>query len=514
MKKQRVLILAAILAMSGLLMAAGSLMAKVKDEVRVALMYEPSTLNMLEIKTGIELPVIMVMHEALLVADPVTGERTLENSLSESMEILPDNKSIRIRLRKGAMFHTGDPVTAVDVKFTFEQAVNPKNANLMAAALDEIEEIEVLDDYNLIIHLYEPYAAWRELLWLGICSKKYYERVGRETFRKHPVGSGPFKFKERKSGEYVLMEAFTEHPVWKTEFKYLKFMVVPDDVTRLALLETGELDLVSDILPHHVKRLKRNAHVVVKREASVPSLYGLAVKPDNYPVFKDPNVGLAMRYGVNRQEIVDRVFLGEGYPLYSYASKSELGYDPDLSFAYDPDKARQYLKKSIYKPGDPLLLTYTSAVPNARMIAAMLQRYLGQIGMTIKLQQLEAGVQATYTRNRDPREGHMTLYSWGGGRDPSTRLLLSVTSDSPYTSYSNRPRQKELDTLVKKQAREMDPVKRLELLKRVHAIMTEDAAGIILCGANMIYAHSDQIEYNWTPNESFTFNLHRVKIVK
>jgi len=294
----------------------------------------------------------------------------------------------------------------------------------------------------------------------------------------------------------------------------LRLMVVLDEVTRLAMLETGELDLVSDILPHHLKRLKRNKHVVVKREATYPSLYGLSVKPDNYPIFKDPNVGKAMRYGVNRQEIVDRVFLGEGYPLFSYAAKSELGYDPNLFFAYDLEKARRFLKKSAYRRGDPMILTYTSLVPNARMISAMVQRYLGQVGITIKLQQLEAGVQATYTRNRDRREGHMTLYSWGGGRDPSTRLMLSIPSDAPYTSYSNRPKQKEVDKLVKSQAREMDQGKRLKLLQKLHGIMTEDAAGTILLGSNQIYAHSDRIEYRWAPMDAFTFNLHRIKMVR
>ncbi len=93
------------------------------DEVRVALIYEP----------------------------------TLKSSLSESMEIQSDNKSIKIRLRKNVVFHTGDPVTAHDVKFTYEQEVNPRNANMISGPVDEIEEIEVIDNHALIIHFYESY---------------------------------------------------------------------------------------------------------------------------------------------------------------------------------------------------------------------------------------------------------------------------------------------------------------------------------------------------------------------
>ena len=514
MKNRIAIFMTAMVALAGLVITAGSLLATPQDEVRVALMYEPSTVNILEMKTGIDLPVILHLHEALIGTNPESGERWLTNSLSESIEVLPNNKSIKFRIRKNAIFHTGDPVTAHDVQFTYEQVAHPKNANLMAGAVDEIEEFEIIDDHNFIMHLYEPYAGWEELLWIGIASKKYFEKVGRKKFRKHPIGSGPFKFVERKSGEYVTLERFDRHPFWRTEFKTLKFLVVPDEVARLAMLETGELDLVSDILPHNVGRLQQNRQVVVRTESRVPSLYGISVKPDNYPIFKDPNVGFAMRYGINRQEIIDRVFLGEGYILNNYASKSELGYDKDIRYEYSLERARQYLKKSVYKPGDPVILSYTSAVPNARMIATMVQRYLIQVGFTIKLQQLEAGVQATYARERDPREGHMTLYAWGGGRDPSLRLLLSIRSDSIYSAWQNRPSRKELDALVDAQAKEMNKTKRRKLLQQLHQLLADEPGGVVLFGSNMIYAHSKRIDYRWLPKTSYTFNLHRIKMAK
>jgi len=511
MKKGTLLFLTAVMLY---MIIPGSLLAYPKDEVRVALAYEPQTVNMTEMKTGIDIPVVTSMHESLMAVDPISGERTIRDSLSESLEILPDNKSIKIRLRKNARFHTGDPLTAHDVKFTYEQVTNPKNANMMAGVMDEIEEIEVLDDYNLIVHLYEPFAPWRELFWIGICSKKYYDKVGPETFRKHPVGSGPFKFVKRRSGEYIELEAWPQHPTYKVDFKTLRFMIVPDEVTRLAMLETGELDLVSDILPHQLIRLKKNKHVVIKRESRVPSLYGLASKPDNFPVLKDGNVTLAMSHAINRQEIVDRVFLGEGYPLYLYASKSELGFNTDTAYDYNPEKARKLLKESSYKPGDPIILSYTSAVPNAQMISAMVQRYLNAVGFTIKLQQLEAGVQATYNRKLDPREGHMTLYSWGGGMDPNTRLQMSIKSGSPYSSWRSRPKQKELDILIEAQSREMDQDKRLVILKKIHKLLGEPSGGPVLLGTNMIYAHSSRIDYNWQPHGAFPYAMHRIKMKK
>ena len=491
-----------------------------KDTVKVGLHWDPTTMNILELKTGIELPPILHMHQALQSTDPVTGERTFENSLTESAEVMENGKDIKFKLKKGNFFHTGDPLTAHDVKFTYEQCANPNNANLMAGPLDEIEEIEVLDDHNLIFRFYEPYAAWRELLWIGICSKKYFEKVGMEGFRKHPVGSGAFRFVSRKIGESVTLEA-NEDFRWKengverkVDFKTLKFITVPDEITRIAMLETGELDLISDILPHNAKRLERNKQVKVKRATTAPSLFAISSKPDNYPIFKDTSFAEAFFYAINRQEIVDKIFLGEGYPMYMFASKSELGYDPKITYDFDPERARKLVQESSYKPGTPIILTYTSAVPNGALVAAAIQRYMKNVGVTIKLQQLEAGVQATYARTRNPKEGHLTIYAWPGGRDPSTRLILTLPSGSIYCAWATRKNKDKLNKLVLEQARETDKDKRLALLNEIHQILREEPGGAILFGLNQIYAMSDRIEYSWLPREAYLFYLNRIKVVK
>ena len=372
------------------------------------------------------------------------------------------------------------------------------------------------------------------MLWIGIGSKKYYEKVGKEKFAKHPVGSGAFRFVERKIGESITLKADPNFrwqervpyvdPVTKEEktkvverkvdFGTLKFLIVPDDVTRMAMLETGELDLISDILPHHVKRLERNKQIIIKRESTAPSMFALATRPDNYPLLKDNTFAEAFYYAINRQEIVDKIFLGEGYPMYMYASRSELGYNPDVVYEFDPDRSRQLVQNSSYKPGTPITLTYTSAIPNAALVAATIQNYMKDVGVTIKLQQLEAGLQATYSRTRDPREGHLVLYSWPGGRDPSTRLLLTLPSNSPYNAWKTRKKQKLIDKLVYDQARELNQEKRLAILNQIHVLLRDEPGGAILFGLNQIYAMQDRIEYSWLPMEANVYYLHRLKVVK
>lgn len=491
-----------------------------KRTVKVGLSSDVHTVNMLEFKIGIDLPVILSMHESLMFTHPTTGKR-LNTGLAKSVRVI-NGKDLKIKLYNFTKFHTGDPVTAHDVKFTYDQCANPLNRNIMGGRLTDIKEIEVLDDHTLIFRYFEPDAAWREIMWIGICSKKYYERVGREKFRTHPVGSGTLKFVGRDIGRSITLEIVKNHHGKKYGFKWfrepeierVRYVVVIDDVARIAMLETGELDIVSDILPHHLKRLRQNKHVRIKR-TSPASYFGLSFKPDNFPILKDLRLQYAINYAINRQEIIDKIFMGYGYPIHMFASKTELGYDPKLrTYRYNPAKARALVKQSSYKTGTPIILTYTSVLPNAALVAQAIQKYLEDVGIACELQQLEAGIQATYSRNRDKREGHMTLYRWDGGRDPSTRLVLTMPSDSIYNAWKTRKQSKKLTMLVKAQAREMNRRRRMALLSKIHQILQKEPGGSSLFGLQMIYAMRDHIDYDWLPGEAFAYWVSRTRVVK
>ncbi len=495
---------------------AGTVGAASKKTVNVALAIDPTSLNILEFKHTAELTPVLHMHSSLLGMDIETGDYslTMKSSLAQSIKVMENGKDLKIVLKKEFRFHTGEPVTANDVLFTYEQCADPENANIMAGPLDEIEEMETLDDYTLILRFYEPYAAWKDLMWIGIASEKHFEQAGRKKFRNHPVGSGPFRFVERKIGEHIVLEANREH-IDAPKFDRLKFWIVPDVLTRISLLEAGEVDLISRVLPHDAVRLRRNKNITVKSESRVPSFYAFSGKQENYPITKDRKLGLALNMAVNRQEIVDKIFLGEGYPLYMFANRIELGYDPEYKIEYNLEKARELLKQSSYKPGTPMVMSYApGVVPNAALIASVIQKYLKELGVTLVLQQLEDGVKATYARNKDPREGHFTLFNMDGTRDPSLRMRISLLSDAPFGSYSSRPRQKELDELIYAQGREMNERKRKAILKKVHGILREDASAVYMFGLNMIYAMNKRIEYTWVPKNAYLNNLHRIKIIK
>jgi peptide/nickel transport system substrate-binding protein len=347
----------------------------------------------------------------------------------------------------------------------------------------------------------------------GICSKKYYERVSAREFHVKPVGSGPFRLVKTIKGEKYVLEAVKKHHDIKVDYKTLELISVPDETTRLAMLETGEIDLAYNILPHQLGSIDKNPHIKIKRTDQYPSLIGVVTNIPQFPMMEDKKLRMAMQIGVNREEIVKQVLMGEGYPLYHDASKIEMGYDPNFKFEFNPGKARKLVKESNYKPGTPLIMAYNQIVPMAGTISEIFQRYMEEIGVTIKLQKLEPGVMRTYYMNKDKRLGHMFIYSFAPGVDPHFRLMLSIVSTSPYNPFPNRPDQDKIDALCFAQPREVDPKKRLVILKNIQTLLNRDLVGIKLFGINMIYAMRDHIDYTWVPKASILTGIYNIKIV-
>ena len=482
-----------------------------EDTVKVGLIADPETINPIEWRSQNDLAIIMSTHEALLWG--VNSKTKMRNlGLAESVNVLPSKKDVVVKLRKGPKFHTGDPVTAHDVKFTVEEIQNPENANALIGFFDEIESVEVVDNQTVIFHFFQPYASWQEVMWIGICSKKQYEKIGKEEFRKAPAGSGPYHVVNRTIGESITLEAMTNHIDSKPDFKIVKTIVVPDPVTRAAMLESKELDFIYNVQPHQVAKLKSRDFITVKKVVT-PSMYYLSIKPSIFPVLNDLKVRQAINHGINRQEIIDKVYLGEGFPIYGWVNPNELGYNPTYKVEYNMQKAKKLLRESSYT-GEPVIIAYSSVMPNASQTAEVVQKYLQDVGFATKLWQLEYGTYLTYCRTRDKRAGHMALSQFAIDYDPSIRFMMSMMSGSQYGYYKDGPRQKEMDRLILAQASETNSQKRLALLKQIHDINDADPAQIALLGLNQIYAMNKRVDYNWESWTGYFRGLQNIKRAK
>src|SRR5437870_2720678 len=189
--------------------------------------------------------VLYALHDALV--KPMPGQ-ALASSLAESWSAGEDALSYEFVLRQGAKFHNGDPVTAEDVKFSFERYRGAANKLLK----ERVAAIETPDSRHVRFRLKEP---WPDFLtyYVGatgagwIVPKKYVEQVGEEGYKKAPIGAGPYKFVSFTPGVELVLEAFEGYWRKVPSVKRLVVKVMPDDATRSAALKRGEMDIAYSI---------------------------------------------------------------------------------------------------------------------------------------------------------------------------------------------------------------------------------------------------------------------------
>ena len=218
-------------------------------------------------------------------------------------------------LRKGVRFQNGDPLTAEDVKFSFDR-YRGASAGLLKA---KVAAVEIVDPLRVRFRLKQPWpdfmtfygtpatgAAW-------IVPKKYVEKVGDEGFKKAPVGAGPTSSSPFKPGVELVLEAYDGYWRKKPAIKTLIFKVVPDDATRLAALKRGEVDVAYGLSGAIAEEVKRTPGLALKA-AKIPVTNWLvfADQTDPKSPWHDRRVRLAANLAINREAINTAGYLGLG----------------------------------------------------------------------------------------------------------------------------------------------------------------------------------------------------------
>src|SRR2546427_11662981 len=206
--------------------------------------------------------ILYALHDAMV--KPMPGNQVAPG-LAESWSVSPDGLVYEFVLRKGVRFHNGDPVTAEDVKFSFERYRGSANKTIK----DRVSVVETLDGGRVRFRLRQPwpdfmtfYANATGSAW--IVPKKYIETVGDEGFKKAPLGAGPYKFVSFSPGVELVLEAFDGYWRKTPNVKRFVFKVVGDEATRLAALKRGEIDIVYSIRGELAEELQRSPGLVLE----------------------------------------------------------------------------------------------------------------------------------------------------------------------------------------------------------------------------------------------------------
>jgi peptide/nickel transport system substrate-binding protein len=244
------------------------------------------------------------LHDALV--KPMPGEN-FAPSLAESFEISPDNKSATFKLRRNIKFHDGSPVTPEDVKFTFEQYRGASAAVLKA----KTNRVELPDERTIRFVFNEPFLDFLVLYgtpasgagW--IVPKAYYEKVGADRFKNAPIGAGPYRFVKQTAGSEIEFEAFPEYWRKTPSVRTIVARGISEPATRLALLKTGEIDVMYQVPGDLLSAVKQDSNLRMTAPLGGACwLEPMALDRPDHPL-KDIRVRQAVSLAIDRQAIND-----------------------------------------------------------------------------------------------------------------------------------------------------------------------------------------------------------------
>jgi peptide/nickel transport system substrate-binding protein len=376
------------------------------------------------------------IHETLFQVD---HDMKIVPLLAEKVD-QPDDKTYVISLRKGVKFHNGEELTSDDVKFSYARVMDPATKSPRAAnltdAVESAEKIEAPDKYTVKITLKSPFAPFMERMTYGalsILNKKATEAAGADYAHK-PVGTGPFKYVEWKTGEYAKVVRNDEYWGDKAKLDQVTFRPIPDPNTRMAELDSGGVDYLMQIPSEEIDRYKQDSKFNVQIVDAINIFY-LAHNTQKAPL-TDANLRRAINYAINKQEIVDTIYAGIGTVAISPLNPSNWAFNKDVEpYAYDPTKAKELLKQVSGYNGEPIEIAFNQAteVPKvAERIQAQIQENLG-IKLTLK--PMEWGAFLTYIRGGQDHQ--MFLLGWTGNVDPDG-ILFPLFHSKNFGAAGNR----------------------------------------------------------------------------
>lgn len=343
----------------------------------VAVSKEPASLIPYESNDTGTSPITHQYCEPLLTVDT---NMELQPCLAESWEQV-DDTHYRFHLREGVTFHDGSPSTAEDVLFSLEQwAASPAASELLGPV--DLAGTTIEDDYTITIALSEPYPAFLKICSLdlmGIVSKSAME-ADPEGYASHPIGTGPFKFVEWVTGDYIMMEANDDW--WGGDIAFDKLMLryIPEATTRSVEVESGGVDIASiDISA--VPTIAENPDLTLVNEPILNTSYvsfNCSVEP-----FDNVKVRQAISLAIDCDAIVEAIYGDYAETAKSFISPVMWGYyEADSEYmGYDPERAKELLAEAGYPDG----FSCTMISNGQQSMAEMIQANLAAVGINVEL---------------------------------------------------------------------------------------------------------------------------------
>ena len=357
------------------------------------------------------------IYETLILQ---TDDLELVPALATSWEKI-DELTFEFKLRPNVKFHNGEVLTARDVAFTLDRALDSAFISHIVGPIDRAS-ITVVDDLTIRFSTTQPFAPMLTHLAhpaMAILNEKAVLEAG-EDYGTQPVGTGPFKFASWDFDEKVTLVRFDDYHGENALMREVVFRIIPDNTVRTIELETGGADIIYDIQPTDISRVDGNPDLTLVRDANLSVTY-IGFNVDKAP-FNDVRVRQAINLAIDMEAVVNTVYRGVGSPAKGPLGPNVWGSNQELEgWDRDVERARALLAEAGFADGFSTTI-WTNDNLQRVQIAEIVQSQLADVGITVTIEELEWGryLQATAAGEHD-----MFILGW-----------TTVTADADYGLFA------------------------------------------------------------------------------
>ncbi|MCE0493706.1 ABC transporter substrate-binding protein [Vibrio salinus] len=487
------------------LMAAGLSFAVNAADITVAYDADPVSLDPQEQLSGATLQLSHMVFDPLV---RYTQDLKFQPRLAKKWERI-DDRTVRFELRKGVKFHSGNPMTADDVVWTFKRL---KDSPDFKAIFEPYEKMVKVDDYTVDLVSKGPYPlVLQTATYIFPMDSKFYSGKTKEGKEKdeiikhgnsfastHESGTGPFIVQYREQGVKVEFKRFADY--WDKDSKgnvdNLTLVPIKEDATRVAALLSGDVDMIAPVAPNDLKRVKNAPNVDL---ITLPGtrVITFQLNQDSNPALKDVRVRQAIVYAINNKGIVKKIMKGFATAAGQQSPQGYAGYNPKLVPRYDLKKAKALMKEAGYEKG----LNLTMIAPNNRYVndakvAQAVAAMLSKIGIKVDLKTMP---KAQYWPEFDKCAADMLMIGWHADTEDSANfsefLTMTRNEDTGRGQYNcGHYSNPVVDKLVEEANVETDPAKRSKMLQKVEATLYDDAAFVPLHWQNLAWGAKSTLQ--------------------
>ena len=415
-------------------------------------------------------------------------DMVLEPSLAEEWEQI-DETTWEFKLKEGVTFHDGSPFNAETVKANIERVNDPDIGSPLAFMYEMITEVEIVDDYTVRFITEYPFAPLpAHLAHPGgqmISTEQIeadYEAMeeGKEpgsVINENPIGTGPFVFKEWQSGQSITLEKNEDYWGEPAYLDSVTFKVVPEDLTRISELQTGDAHISTPLSPSDVEQIENTEGLEVQRQASSALAY-IGFNMEKEP-FDDVRVRQAISMAIDKEEIINGIYGGAGIPAKGPLAPGIFGYDEDLEgIEYDVEKAKELLEEAGYSDGFSATI-WTNDDRQRVDTATIVQAQLAEIGIDLEVEVVEWGAMLEQTAQGNHE---MMVFGWTTVTGDADNGMYPLFHSDNVGAPGNRTftKDEELDNYLDAARQTADPDERLENYRLAQEKLVELAPFVYL----------------------------------